>query len=147
MMRQEEIDTMKGYRDMTEYKVELSSIICAEGLPAPEPWVWTIEEGERVGITDENFNWADTFECPDCGHQGFEEIKVNVTTAGKVTCVDRTGEIECDSWDFLGGFVARYECEMCDYSLIDADGRTITDPYDLREYLMAQYEAREEKAK
>jgi rubredoxin len=130
---------------MTKYEIPPSSTTCAEGLPVPDPWVWTvIEEGERAGRTEENFNWADTFECPDCGHQGFEEIKVNVTTAGKVTCVDGTGELECDSWVHLGGFVARYECENCDYSLIDADGRTITDPYDLREYLIAQHRARKD---
>jgi hypothetical protein len=136
---------------MVDYEVEpYSTISCPENLPEPEPWDWTIVEGgerilaEGVGMTEENFNWAGTFECPDCGHKVFEEIKVNVTTAGRVACVDGTGELECDTWEHLGGFVARFECADCDYSLIDRDGRTITDPYDLREYLMAQHEARKD---
>ena len=148
MTRQEEIDTMKGYRDMPKYEVEPSSTTCKEGLPEPEPWTFTLVEREFLedeNVEDsEDFNWVCVFECPDCGHHAFEEVKVNVTTVGKVTCVDGTGELDYYGWDTLGGFVARFECENCDYSLVDRHGRTITDPMTLRDYLIAQHRARKD---
>lgn len=110
---------------------------------------------ESIGI-------GEYFECPECKSDSIDEVMVNVTVSSEITdlnivltrgadgkkvpCVDTDYAIKDETNPTLeDGEIDHYQCMRCCYVLKDDNGKAITTPEELYEWLIEHEEKREKE--
>ena len=78
------------------------------------------------------------FRCPSiCGNKKrtLEEIMDNCWASSTIK-IDEAGEATYGDTVYDGGYVTRYQCKTCGYTVTNEDGKLITDVDELFQYLV-----------